>query len=200
MRNRQQQAKTHNNSNHKQAIERKIRQQGAMAPPCACPYCGKPVRLERGDALPEASKYKTQLVYICSDYPKCDAYVGVHTGTTIPLGKLADRELRFLRITLHQLFDKLWLKTSDVPPPLFREEAYTWLSHIVQWQRSYKVHIAHLTKRQCVVAIRTFYAIFKAYCPDILSAEEEERVYATQAKYKHWFHVQPPGPRAQTID
>ncbi|MFB5268120.1 zinc-finger-containing protein [Paenibacillus enshidis] len=36
------------------------------------------------------------------------AYVGVHDGTDIPLGRLANRELRELKKQCHALFDPVW--------------------------------------------------------------------------------------------
>jgi hypothetical protein len=44
----------------------------------------------------------------CYKCTKCDAYVGVHTGTKVPLGRLADRELRELKKECHALFDPVW--------------------------------------------------------------------------------------------
>jgi hypothetical protein len=48
------------------------------------------------------------LIYFCVDYPVCDAYVGVHEGTTEPLGRLANKELREWKIKAHAAFDPLW--------------------------------------------------------------------------------------------
>lgn len=177
-----------------QTLEKKIKQQGALTPPVTCPYCGSPVKLEYGYKLPDASKYKNQLIYICSRYPACDAYVGVHTGTTIPLGRLADRELRSLRITLHALFDKLWCKrhtgvTPEQEPNMRRAAAYTWLAKEVQWNRPHRVHIAHLTRRQCLMGIQALYAYFKANYPKLLTPEEEVRVHVAQSRHKNWVSV-----------
>lgn len=44
----------------------------------------------------------------CYKCTNCDAYVGVHTGTNVPLGRLADKKLRKLKIKAHSLFDPLW--------------------------------------------------------------------------------------------
>lgn len=50
-----------------------------------CPYCGKPAILRKASDI-----YKThtleEYLYACSDYPACDAYVGVHRGTLLPKG------------------------------------------------------------------------------------------------------------------
>lgn len=44
-------------------------------------------------------------VYKCTG---CDAYVGTHKGTRIPLGTLVNKELRELRRQAHTIFDPMW--------------------------------------------------------------------------------------------
>lgn len=72
-----------------------------------CPYCGKPAILRKASDI-----YKThtleEYLYACSDYPACDAYVGVHRGTLLPKGSLANKELRRKRIVAHRYFDSIW--------------------------------------------------------------------------------------------
>lgn len=53
-------------------------------------------------------------LYICSGYPECDAYVGVHAGSLRPKGSLANGDLRHKRIETHRLFDAIW-KTASSP-------------------------------------------------------------------------------------
>jgi hypothetical protein len=48
------------------------------------------------------------LTYICSAFPKCDAYVGTHTNTKRPLGRLANAELRSWKVKAHAALDVLW--------------------------------------------------------------------------------------------
>ena len=45
---------------------------------------------------------------MCYKCTNCDAYVGVHTGTRIPLGRIANKELRELKKECHALFDPAW--------------------------------------------------------------------------------------------
>jgi hypothetical protein len=50
------------------------------------------------------------MIYLCDKFPFCDSFVGVHKGTTAPLGTMADSQLRELRKQAHALFDGLWKK------------------------------------------------------------------------------------------
>ena len=58
-----------------------------------CPYCGAPVLLKDSNYVYHNNKNYGKM-WVCSNYPECDAYVGCHPGTTIPLGRLADSALR----------------------------------------------------------------------------------------------------------
>jgi ssDNA-binding Zn-finger/Zn-ribbon topoisomerase 1 len=71
----------------------------------SCPYCGAEALLE-SSLLVYKKDYGS--VYVCSNYPGCDAYVGCHPGTNIPLGRLADKELRFWKQRAHEYLDVLW--------------------------------------------------------------------------------------------
>lgn len=68
----------------------------------SCPYCGRLSKLVDSEII-----YGTSygLVYDCRP---CDAYVGVHKGTTKPLGRLADKELREWKKRAHAAFDPFW--------------------------------------------------------------------------------------------
>ena len=92
--------------------------------PKSCPYCGNKVSL-RSNAAIYGRKYGNGKCYKCRG---CDAYVGVHTGTVIPLGRLADKELRELKITCHKLFDPSW-KGPD--KQIKRGEAYEVLAALL---------------------------------------------------------------------
>ena len=55
-----------------------------------CPYCGAPVVLRSADGIYYDNSRGTML-YVCSRYPECDAYVRVHQGTNVPVGTMANR-------------------------------------------------------------------------------------------------------------
>ena len=87
-----------------------------------CPYCGGTAILRDASFVYGEKSYGGK-VYVCSNYPKCDAYVGVHPGTRIPKGTLADQELRKKRMLAHQIFDQIWLRGI-----LSRPDAYHWMA------------------------------------------------------------------------
>ena len=71
-----------------------------------CPYCGAKAQLKDSAIVYHVRSYG--MAYVCSNYPQCDAYVGVHKGSDVPLGRLADAELREWKMRAHQAFDPLW--------------------------------------------------------------------------------------------
>ena len=74
-----------------------------------CPYCGsraflRPASVVYGaKAINPAAPY-----YVCARYPACDAYVAAHKDTRLPMGTLADKNLRCKRIEAHKAFNRLW--------------------------------------------------------------------------------------------
>ena len=71
-----------------------------------CPYCGSHSILKSADGIYRRNDQNTML-YVCSRFPACDSYVRVHPGTKIPMGTMANRELRALRNEAHRNFDQL---------------------------------------------------------------------------------------------
>ena len=82
-----------------------------------CPYCGRNARYVDSKTIYGKSYGK---VYFCK---RCDAYVGVHRGTDKPLGRLANKELRYWKVKAHEAFDPLWKSKRKT-----RSEAYAWLA------------------------------------------------------------------------
>jgi hypothetical protein len=71
-----------------------------------CPYCNSNVELKDSAFIYHGKSYG--LIYVCSRYPECDAYCGVHRGTNKPLGRLANAELREWKKRTHATIDDLW--------------------------------------------------------------------------------------------
>lgn len=64
---------------------------------------------------------------MCSRWPECDSYVGLHQGTLKPKGTLADAPTREARKKAHAAFDPLWrwFRKDDA---VRRNERYAWLA------------------------------------------------------------------------
>lgn len=93
-----------------------------------CPYCGANVVLKDATFIYHSNKAKSYgKLWVCSNYPKCDAYVGCHDHTEIPLGRLANPRLRSLKKEAHRQFDPIWKSGL-----MSRREAYKWLSDMLK--------------------------------------------------------------------
>jgi ssDNA-binding Zn-finger/Zn-ribbon topoisomerase 1 len=68
-----------------------------------CPYCGglavlRPAEYVYGERNLNPDNY----LYVCSGYPSCDSYIGVHKKSMRPMGTLANGDLRHKRIEAHR--------------------------------------------------------------------------------------------------
>ena len=86
---------------------KKKKRKGFNASAMRCPYCGASVVYRSADGIYQNND-KGAMLYVCSHYPACDAYVRVHAGTKLPVGSMANRELRALRRTAHFYFDQMY--------------------------------------------------------------------------------------------
>lgn len=104
-----------------------------------CPYCGgKPQLVD--SAVVYGRSYG--LMWRCEP---CDAYVGVHRGSTTPLGRLADAENRRWKKAAHAAFDRLWKGEGAV---MTRSDAYAWLSAVLGTPLQH-THIGMFDWRTC---------------------------------------------------
>lgn len=124
----------------------KKKRKGFNASSLRCPYCGSTVVYRSADGIYHENKKGTML-YVCSNFPECDAYVRVHAGTNIPVGSLANHELRSLRRTAHHYFDQLYISGY-----MSKQDAYQWLADIVCAPLS-EAHIGHLGEYYCKLVI-----------------------------------------------
>ena len=132
-------------------------------PEVFCPYCGAEAVL-----LPDAAVYRSTyggMVYVCI---ACKAWVGCHRRRdglpgNVPLGRLADAELRKLKIEGHSLFDNLcrsaithrgWKKGKA------RAYAYKWLSAQTGIPAK-ECHFGMMDNDQCKKAIQTLREFYR---------------------------------------
>jgi hypothetical protein len=91
-----------------------------------CPYCGSKVLFKPGTYV--YKKYYTENVYVCSNYPDCNSYVGTHKRTGKPLGRLSNKKLRLLKVQAHLYFDTIWKYKKKKGDKKARYKGYKWLS------------------------------------------------------------------------
>ena len=122
-----------------------------------CAYCG--AKTSFIDSV-EVYGVSYGMIYACLP---CEAWVGVHKGSTAALGRVAKAELRVLKMGAHQAFDTLWGRKQNAflaaggkkDSPEFkacRSEAYTWLSAAMGVERD-KTHIGFFDEAQCAKVI-----------------------------------------------
>jgi len=108
-----------------------------------CPYCNQPAALVAGVAI---YPYRPDLAHLSFwQCAPCGARVGCHKGTTQPLGRLANAELRLAKQQAHAAFDPLWRT------PAFgetRNSAYNWLADRLGIPRA-DCHIGMFDVEQC---------------------------------------------------
>ena len=86
-----------------------------------CPYCGRPAELVHGsDVFPLRHALHHGQAYLCEP---CDAYVGCHPGSTKPVGRLANAELRRMQTAAREVFNQVW-QSGDKSRP----GAFLWLA------------------------------------------------------------------------
>jgi len=112
-----------------------------------CPYCGSHTVLRSADGI-YIDNSRDEMLYVCKNYPACDAYVRVQKGTTLPLGVMANRQLRELRAEAHRQFDKLYKHGY-----MSKADAYHWLGGVLGCPQE-RAHIGQLNVLSCQLVIR----------------------------------------------
>ncbi len=115
-----------------------------------CPYCKQQSSLVTGETVypnPSLFYLHRQYFYYCQP---CDAYVGCHGMSKVPLGSMANRTLRDLRKKAHAAFDPLWRSKvrMGAPKKKARLEAYTWLANRMGMDLK-TCHIGMMNDEQC---------------------------------------------------
>lgn len=87
-----------------------------------CDYCGEPAHLAFGyEIYPQRRDLAALKFWACTP---CRAYVGCHRDSNnLPLGRLANVELRTAKRLAHAAFDPLWQGKA-----MRRADAYAWLA------------------------------------------------------------------------
>jgi len=118
-----------------------------------CPYCGR--LTEFVDSKKVYGK-SYGMIYLCES---CDAFTGVHEGTSKAHGRLGNKELREAKHKAHQYFDKI-ARTSLInkiwdkwiPNVSNRNKAYKWLAQQMGIDEEI-CHIGMMDVEQCMRVI-----------------------------------------------
>lgn len=110
-----------------------------------CPYCGELAQRVTGELIyPKLPHLHSVIIYECTP---CDARVGTHKNSGKPLGRLANKELRTLKMQTHAAFDRLW-KCDHMD----RTNAYIFLAKAMGIKKQF-CHIGMFNEDQCRQAI-----------------------------------------------
>ena len=107
-----------------------------------CPYCGAQAFIRPASVVHGESARESHL-YVCSRYPECDSYVGVHQKSMLPKGTLANGDLRHKRIIAHKAFNQFW--TSGL---MSKWQAYKWMQAKLGLN-SEQAHIGKFSEFMC---------------------------------------------------
>lgn len=90
--------------------------------PVVCPYCRKPAQYTSNEEVYGKPYGKWPMIWLCKCQPGF-AYVGCVRDTDKPLGTMASKPLREMRIQAHAAIDPIWKEGR-----MKRGEVYEWLS------------------------------------------------------------------------
>lgn len=114
-----------------------------------CAYCGRPAEFVTGDKVyPGRGDLWTKRFWQCAP---CQAWVGCHDGTDVPLGRLANAALRQAKMEAHAVFDPLWrakIAKTGMRKGQARAKAYAWLSQQLGIPPE-KTHIGMFDEETC---------------------------------------------------
>ena len=115
-----------------------------------CPYCNKEAEWTANKVIYGKNYGKSYMCWYCKN---CDAYVGCHENTKVPLGSMANKELRDWRKKAHAIIDPLW-KSGKMK----RKEVYAKLKE----QFGFEVHVAKSDIDMCKRIIKEVTDLFGA--------------------------------------
>lgn len=123
-----------------------------------CPYCEE-LAVLLGDSSRIYGGRNFGPIWICEP---CGAWVGTHKGTTRPLGRLANLELRRAKMGVHSVFDHLWRDVLSAYPDadhptgrmkhVARARAYAWLAEQLGIQKE-ECHVGMFDLARCKRAV-----------------------------------------------
>lgn len=114
-----------------------------------CPYCHHHAEWVENKEVYGRNYGTSYMIWLCRP---CDAYVGCHQNTRVPLGTMADARLRMIRRQAHTIIDKPWKDKV-----MARSKVYKMLSDAI----GREVHVGESDFVQCEEIIQVAKFIFK---------------------------------------
>lgn len=126
-----------------------------------CPYCGEDAHLVTGRIIyPHRVDLYDKKFWHCEP---CDAYVGCHqqgayvyinrqkvtSDGSLPLGRLANADLRRAKTIAHDAFDPMWRRYGTH----MRRHAYKWLASQMGMTQD-DCHIGEFDVKQCMQVVK----------------------------------------------
>ena len=141
-----------------------------------CPYCHahaslRPASLVYGSTPQTRGKF----LYVCDRWPACNAYVSAHERTLLPMGTLANGDLRHKRILAHRALKKLQQDCH-----MEKWEVYIWLQAKLGLD-AHQTHIGQqLQLQHHVPALQTHIGQFSEYmCEQVISLCQQAPAYTS---------------------
>ena len=150
-------------------MKNKKKKKGMNYTSMKCPYCGSTVEYRSAEGIYK-DNHKNVMLYVCTNYPECDAYVRVHEGTNKPVGTLADSKLRAMRLEAHKLLDKIQKRGI-----MTKNECYQWIANTIMSPLS-QAHIGYLGEYYCKMVIDE--------CKKLLNRKKNVRTYTSVGSEK----------------
>lgn len=116
---------------------------GALPVPSNCPNCGAGVELVNNKEIYGREYGAWPFSYRCVS-KECDSYVGIHPRTDIPLGTLANKEVRQARKLAKAVISPLWEERG-----IERTAVYRWLAEKMGIANVDHMHIGYFGVEQC---------------------------------------------------
>lgn len=125
----------------------------------SCPYCKVPAQLMSSVKVYGGRDYG--MLYVCQNFPKCDARVGVNKLTGEPLGVMSLKKDRRWKMRAHAVFDVLWKekrkRTLSTGRTMSKSEArtlaYRWLARNLGLTEA-QCHIANFDSELCQKVVK----------------------------------------------
>lgn len=126
-----------------------------------CQYCGsqaflRPASVVYGDLVDDPNAK----LYVCARYPFCNCYVAAHRNTLLPMGTLADPNLRRKRRETHDALNRMMSASG-----MTRKQTYQWLQTQLGLPKA-ETHIGHFSEFRCQQVID----LCDAFCRNCVQA------------------------------